>query len=790
MKSWLASALLLFSLAPALPLAAASDSSATSAPKHTFAIGEKDFLLDGKPLQIRCGEIHFARVPREYWRNRLETLKAMGLNAVCAYLFWNFHEFEKGKFDWSEQRDVAEFCRIAQEVGLWVVLRPGPYACAEWDGGGLPWWLLKNPDIRMRSQDPEFLSAATKWLKEVGRVLGPLQITHGGPILMVQAENEYGLYGADVEYMGKIRQALLDAGFDVPLFACDPRSALAKGYREDLFQVVNLGRDPKSAFARLREVQPKGPLMSGEFYPGWFDTWGARHHLGDTKRYLGDLETMLSMGASFSIYMAHGGTSFGLWAGANRPFKPDTSSYDYDAPVSEAGWVGEKFELTRDLIRKYLAKGETLPEPPARLPVATVPAFPFTEIAPVFANLPQAVKDKEPRNMEDYDQGHGCTVYRTTLPAGPAATLSVGRAHDFAWVFVDGKEVGMMDRRHRTYTVDLPERAKPVQLDILVEAMGHVNFGTEIHDRKGLASPVVLRAKDGAEAPVEGPWDVFPLRLDAPELAGLKWEKTTPGAKTAGPAFWRGTFEIEKPADTFLDLRKWGKGVVWVNGHCLARYWNIGPTQTAYLPGVWLKPGRNEVVILDLVGPEEPVAAGLNEPILDELRLDLDRSRPLSAYGKLKISGVAPLVSGSFAPGEEPQEVKFEKPVNARQVCFEAVDSHDGRPVAAVAEIDFLDAGGRSIPHTDWSIAYADSEEGVRDDGAASNAIDGQVANYWITEFSKSQPAYPHQLVIDFGNPTEIAGFRYVPKAGEKEPGRIKNYRIFVGDALAGMPQK
>ncbi len=278
-----------------IPLAgrAAEAAAPAATPTHTFTIGANDFLLDGKPFQIRCGEIHFARVPEAYWRQRLEMCKAMGLNTVCAYLFWNYHEWTPGQFDWSGQADAAEFCRIAQELGLWVILRPGPYACAEWEGGGLPWWLLKDPNVKLRSTDPSFMQPATAWLKEVGRELGPLQITHGGPILMVQVENEYGSWGKDANYMGAVKQALVEAGFNVPLFACDPVGDLKNGYRSDIFQVVNFGKDPQSAFKALRAVQPTGPLMCGEFYPGWFDTWGVEHHLGNTPQYLAALEYML-----------------------------------------------------------------------------------------------------------------------------------------------------------------------------------------------------------------------------------------------------------------------------------------------------------------------------------------------------------------------------------------------------------------------------------------------------------------------------------------------------------------
>jgi beta-galactosidase len=596
-------------------------SAQTNLTHHTFAIGEKDFLLDGSPIQIRCGEIHSDRVQREYWRHRLKMCRAMGLNTICAYLFWNRHQFEPGGFDWSGQADAAEFCRIAQEEGLWVILRPGPYSCAEWDEGGLPWWLLQKPNIRLRSQDPDFLTPAMVWLKEVGRVLGPLQITHGGPILMAQVENEYGSYGNDAEYMGKLRQAMIEAGFDIPLFACNPPGDLRKGFRSDLFQVVNFGRDPESGFRALRAVQPTGPLMCGEFYPGWFDTWGVSHHVGDTQRYLTDLEYMLSHRASFSIYMVHGGTTFGLWSGADRPFKPDTSSYDYDAPISEAGWVTEKFRPTRQLMSKYLAPGEKLPEPPQANPVMTVPSFELTESAGLFANLPKPVEDSAPRSMEACGQGHGCILYRTTIAAGGPQTLQADQVRDFAWVFLDGKAVGTMDRRLRRNQIALPSRSAPAQLDILIEALGHINFGSEMHDRKGLPAGVHLFG-EGEALPAK--WQIFRLGLDDAVLSGLKWQS----GPTKGPTFWRGNFTVDKPADTFLDLRFWSKGVAWVNGHCLARFWDIGPTQTAYVPGPWLRAGRNEVIVFDLIGPREPVLAGLDKPILNDLHPALDFSQP------------------------------------------------------------------------------------------------------------------------------------------------------------------
>jgi len=717
--------------------------------------------------------MHAARIPRAYWRNRLEMARAMGLNTVCAYLFWNQIEPQPDQFDWSGQADVAEFCRIAQQEGLWVILRPGPYSCAEWEMGGLPWWLLKEDGIRLRTRDPRFLGPAKKYLAEVGRALGPLQITRGGPILMVQIENEYGFFGNDTAYMGELRQALLHAGFDVPLFDCDPPDHLKDGYRSDLFPVVNFGSDPAGSFKALREILPEGPLTCGEFYPGWFDTWGAPHHLGDTPRYLADLEYMLKNGESFSIYMAHGGTTFGLWSGADRPFKPDTSSYDYDAPISEAGWPTAKFFRTRELFAKFLLPGETISDPPATNPAIAIAPVDVTECAPVLDNLPEAIPDSEVCTMEKYNQGHGCILYRARVSEGPASTLEARAVHDFGFVFLDGRRVGVMDRRISNFKVRLPERKEPATVDILVEAMGRVNFGQEVYDQKGIHGPVKLGGTDLTQ------WRIFPLPLDNVMLNRLKFSM----AKSDGPAFWRSTVDIEKPGDTFLDMRSWGKGVVWANGHCLGRFWNIGPTQTAYAPGCWLRAGRNEIVILDLSGPERPVLAGLDQPILNSLHPEKDFAKVRRPQVTLQLDSAKPVLAAQFAPGSQMQEIKFDAPATGRCFCLESLSAFDGQPFAAVAELDLLDPSGKPLSHEGWTIAYADSEERDKEDGSAENAIDGQTASFWRTEWSAAQPNHPHQLVIDLGQSQTISGFRYVPRQGAGA-GRIKDCRIYVGDDL------
>jgi beta-galactosidase len=382
--------------------------------------------------------------------------------------------------------------------------------------------------------------------------------------------------------------------------------------------------------------------------------------------------------------------------------------------------------------------------------------------------------------MEAYDQGSGCILYRTTIPAGPETPLDVGIVHDFGWAFLDGRPVGIMDRRWQSAKAILPARAKPQTLDILVEAMGRVNFGQGVHDRKGLKGPVSITGASGAKMQLEN-WQIFNLPLDGKELSALRWK---PGPAQA-PAFWRGTFNADKTADTFFDVSSWGKGVLWINGHCLGRFWNIGPTQTMYVPGPWLKKGRNEVIVLDLVGPEKPVISGLEKPILDALRPDRDWVQASKlTKGKILLDGKEPVWKGTFANKDEGQVVEFGKVIEGRQICLEMLSSQDGGPFAVISELDLLDESSRSISHAPWNIIYVDSEEQGAEDGSAANSINGQISDFWHTTWSSSKPPYPHRLVIDLGANTKISGLRYTPRAGMKEVGRIKDYQIYLGDKL------
>jgi beta-galactosidase len=739
----------------------------------TFTIGSSDFLLDGKRFLIRCGEMHFARIPREYWEHRLKMAHAMGLNTVCAYLFWNTHEPEPGQFDFSGNADAAEFCRLAQREGLKVILRPGPYSCAEWDFGGFPYWLLKDADLKLRTQNAAYLKACERYLSTVGRQLAPLQITRGGPIIMVQVENEYGSYGNDRQYIGLLRDYLLAAGFEVPLFTCDGPSQLKNDTREDLFCVVNFGGNPESNFKALRQIRAQGPLMCGEYYPGWFDSWGKSHHTGDSSRIVKELGWMLEHNASFSIYMVHGGTSFGFTAGANcPPFAPQTTSYDYDAPISEAGWDTSKFHALRELFLQHLAPGETLPAIPAHEPSITIDRMELSEFSPLAMNLPAPRHDEHPRCMELCGQAHGCILYRTRLPAGAPALLKLTELHDYCLVFLDGKKIGTLDRRRNQNSIQLPTRTGPSGLDLLVDTFGHVNYGSYLHDRKGITEKVELVEGSGSKE-LTG-WEVYSVPLDGSRLGSIKFEK----GSTSLPAFYRTKFQLARAGDTFLDLSFWSKGVVWVNGHNLGRYWNIGPQQTLFCPGPWLKKGENELLVFELDGATNHTVAGLTLPVLNQVNETSSLVKHRKPGQNLVLAGSQPLVTGTFPPGSGWQTAKF-PPTRGRYFCLEALNSQSGDSFTTCAELYLIGPDGKDLPRDAWKVFYADSEEVEGDDGKADNVFDLQSTTFWHTQWDGAQPVHPHQLVLDLGSVQTITGIRYLPRQ-ESANGRIKDYRLYL----------
>ncbi len=570
-------------------------------------------MLDGKPFQIISGEMHYPRIPRAYWRSRLKMAKAMGLNTITTYVFWNVHEPQPGVYDFSGQNDVAEFIREAQEEGLFVLLRPGPYVCAEWDFGGYPSWLLKDHAIVVRSSDPRFMEPATRWLHRLGQELAPLQLANGGPILTVQVENEYGSFGEDHAYMEQIHQVLLDSGFTKSvLYTADGPEQLPKGSLPELPAVINFGQgEAKDGFALLHKLRPDGPFMTGEYWAGWFDHWGEKHETRDGVKQAAELTWMLSQGYSVSLYMFHGGTSFGWLNGANYSggeYQPDVNSYDYDAALDESGRPTPKYFAFRDVIAK--ATGQTPNAVPTTPGTQSISSFILTESASLWDNLPKPVISRELKTMEDLDQSFGYILYRTTASADLKGPLTLDGLHDYAQVYVNGKMVGTLDRRLKQKSMPL-KLGKGDRLDLLVENSGRINFSLELRgERKGIVGSV-----KAGETPLHD-WEIYPLPMN--DTAELRYSE---GGCKAAPCFYRSSFAAasagEAVGDTFLDTKELSKGFVWVNGHPLGRAWSVGPQRTLYLPGSWLKAGVNSIVALDLNSTKAPSVAGLAKPILD-----------------------------------------------------------------------------------------------------------------------------------------------------------------------------
>ncbi len=742
--------------------------------RHTFAVGEDAFLLDGKPIVLRCGEMHYSRIPRAYWRHRLQMVRACGFNAVCAYMFWNNHERVRGQYDFTGERDVAAFCRMAQEEGLWVLLRPGPYTCAEWDFGGLPWWLLKEEGVGIRSTDPRYLKPARDYLAAVGKELRDCQVTKGGNILMVQVENEYGSFGEDAAFMRSQYDAVRAAGFEVPAFACNGADNLLRGHIPELLPVVNFGGNPKRAFGALRKVLPKGPLMCGEYYPAWFDSWGERHNVKDAATILADLEYMLQGGMSFSVFLAHGGTTFAWWSGCNAPFRPQTSSYDFDAPVSEAGWAHPtKFTAIKELFAKHLNDGETIPPAPAPLPVQKGSARVVPQIASIRSAAIEPLVREDPPVFEEVDLGYGFAVYTTTLPAGVGGDVRAD-VRDLGAVLIDGEVAGYLDRRHPKETFSIKPAAYARRLEIVVEPMGRYNYGQIMLDsRKGVRGSVTVGGK------VLKNWKMLRFNLDGDAMERLVFRDAPKNGVLPPGTFYRYRVKMEAK-DTFLDMRAWKRGMVRVNGRWIGRYWSIGPTQTMYVPGCWLKDGENEIIVWDAIGldaaPE--TLAWLDKPILGQMRLETDyitiRPRP-----KLAEALTNPAHVGEFPLSAARQDVRFKTPATGRFFVFESLDEWNGKPYAACGELDLVDANGANIPHTAWSVVACDSEERTAADGSAENIIDGQTSNMWHTEFGASSPEHPHYFVIDLGKSETVGGFNFTPRQSRGD-GFVRNYKIYV----------
>lgn len=556
-------------------------------------IDDGGFRLDGEPFRVLSGGLHYFRVHPAQWADRLRKARLMGLNTVETYVPWNLHQPRPDRFRMDGGLDLPAFLGLAAAEGLHVLLRPGPYICAEWEGGGLPSWLLEQPDIRLRTRDPRYLAAVDDYFT---RLLTPLEscfATHGGPVLAVQVENEYGAYGDDSAYLEHLAGSLRRCGVDVPLFTCDQPADLERGGLPGVLATANFGSRSTQNLAALRAHRPTGPLLSTEFWIGWFDRWGGHHVVRDPDQAAQELDEALAAGASVNLYMFHGGTNFGFTNGANdkHTYRPTVTSYDYDAPLDEAGDPTEKFTAFREVIAKY---APVPAEPvPARADKLSLAAVALTENAGLLdwaPSLGDAVESLNPLTMEQLRQDFGFVLYETVLAAAGPALLELEQVRDRAQVFLDGRSVGVLERENHEHALSFTVPRAGCVLSLLVENQGRVNYGPGIHDRKGLPGRVVL---DGKE--LVG-WTNRPLPLTS--LDGLGFAATT--TAPTGPSFHRGTFELAATADTFLHLDGWTKGSAWINGFALGRYWSRGPQRSLYVPAPVLHEGTNEIVVLEL----------------------------------------------------------------------------------------------------------------------------------------------------------------------------------------------
>ncbi len=562
---------------------------------------DKTFLMDGKPYTILSGAMHYFRIPREYWHDRLLKLKEIGFNTVETYTAWNLHEREEGVFDFTGMLDVAAYVDEAAALGLNVILRPGPYICSEWEFGGLPAWLLRYDDMAIRCADPLFIEKVRRYYHALFDELRPRLATNGGNIVMVQIENEYGSYGNDKDYLNAVVDIYRECGVDVTLFTSDGACwwMLGGGTLPDYLCVANFGSHPKENFAMLEKFRPDQPKMCGEYWVGWFDHWYEEHHVREPEEIASLFRDMLDAGASLNFYMFHGGTNFGFMNGANHggKYEPTITSYDYNALLSEAGDLTPAYHAVRKIIEGYFGALPPLTvknsEKAAYGKVRLTEECFVLDAAPAMADPIHAAA---PKWQESIGQNFGFTVYSTVVK-GPREEMQLraDAIHDRAVVFMDGLPKGTFERsRHADkVTVELG-REESVKMDILVENMGRINYGPEMRDRKGMVG-----IRFGQQNHYG--WDMYPLTMEPEQLAKIPFRAKS-GEGIEKSSFLRGTLMIEgEPRDTFIRLDGFHHGFVAVNGFNLGRYYNdAGPQKTLYCPAPMLKAGANEIVVFEM----------------------------------------------------------------------------------------------------------------------------------------------------------------------------------------------
>jgi len=556
----------------------------------SFSIGESDFLRAGQPHQVISGAIHYFRVHPDQWQDRIRKARQMGLNTIETYVAWNAHEPRRGEWDATGAHDLGRFLDLIQAEGMDAIVRPGPYICAEWHNGGLPNWLTAG-DRPLRSSDPAFLEDISAYLRRVYEIVAPRQIDRGGRVVLVQIENEYGAYGSDKAYLEALVALTREAGITVPLTTVDQPTdqMLADGSLPTLHKTGSFGSRSAERLATLRAHQPTGPLMCSEFWDGWFDWWGGVHHTTDVAAAAADLDELLAAGASVNIYMFHGGTNFGLTNGANHKgrYLPIVTSYDYDAPLDEAGNPTAKFFAFRDVIAKYAPVPDDLPTAVDQAPTFSVPLAPAGAWTDAAAS---AATTESPTTFDRLEHLSALVRYDVELPEGRGGRLVLDEVRDLAWVSVDGQRIGTLSRTRHDRALSIPAGGT---LSILVEELGRVNYDHRLGEEKGLVGDVSL---DG-EA-LTG-WRSTPLDVAA-IAASIAAGPADASDETTGPSAWTAEIDLDSPADLFLDTTSWSKGYAFVNGFFLGRYWRNGPTRTLYVPAPATTSGTNRLVVLEL----------------------------------------------------------------------------------------------------------------------------------------------------------------------------------------------
>ena len=574
--------------------------------QNEVVIKKNNFYIGNKKIRIIAGAMHYFRIPPEYWRDRMQKMIACGINTLETYIAWNIHEPQKGIFDFiSSGLNIRKFILLAEELGLYVIIRPGPYICSEWDLGGLPAWLLKDPEMRLRCANPKYLDAVEQYIGRACDEIRDLQYTKDGPIIALQLENEYGSFGNDKTYLRTLLSFLKNSGINVPIFTSDGSDSwmLNGGTLPDIIKTVNFGSRAQDNFERLKKRQKANePLFCMEFWNGWFWHWGEECHRRSAEDAARSLDEILEQGASVCIYMFHGGTNFGFMNGANciddnneRKYQPTTTSYDQDAPISESGELTEKYYAFKKVISKYTTIPDIKIKEIATRAYGKVPLTGYRTLFDALPAISEKFSNPTPEPMEFFDQNYGFILYRTFF-RNPHAKfkITVQYPHDQALIFINGKYSGTVDRNMSDPALEITSDDDEIQLDILVENMGRINYGAYLHDHKGITEGVRLNRQFLFD------WTIYTLPLT--NINSISYSEIQNSLNIDQPLFLKGSFFIKDDAtcDTFLEIPTGVKGVCWINGFNLGRYWKIGPQKRLYIPAPLLKTGENEVIIFEL----------------------------------------------------------------------------------------------------------------------------------------------------------------------------------------------